>query len=421
MNQIILKLKDKLGQITNQYDVETQRNILKEELQFYILNFIYNHPTYSEWIMYGGSALRICHKLDRMSVDLDFEIKPVVSEDFLNKVQNELEQYFINNYNINSNFFVIKKLNNRGLRLNFNIGGLEFNHTSKQVHVKIDLNCFTAPKTVTERIPIIRDQFAFVIKTYNMSSLMASKIAAVLLRGKRGVGKAIYEEKGRDIYDLLWYMGQKIVPDLDYLVAKGINVKDLRALFNKLTLQMDKVSDDNLKQDLTPLFTNQIFINNWLKNWRESYSMILKEYEIHTASDLESIGVHQDFYNDNFSFVYWYKVEDGTSVRITYNISNFWIIFREGDLLLNIGDKVNEFIKFYEIKKRSAKLDKLKQYATLFYEKTENYLKKTNHVILGEAIETKVIKMKNDNLDQKKQIFLDKATLISCELEDLLE
>ena len=49
---------------------------------------------------------------------------------------------------------------------------------------------------------------------------MASKIAAIFLRGTRGVGEATYEEKGRDIYDLLWYMSKRIVPDLDYLKAK---------------------------------------------------------------------------------------------------------------------------------------------------------------------------------------------------------
>ena len=71
-NQILIKLKEKFDNITAKYgtlDDETQRNSLKEDLQFYVLNFIYRHPEYSNWTMYGGSALRICHGLDRMSVD----------------------------------------------------------------------------------------------------------------------------------------------------------------------------------------------------------------------------------------------------------------------------------------------------------------------------------------------------------------
>ena len=70
MSELILAtLKRKLDDLAGAggIDAETRRNTLKEELQFYVLNFIYHHPDYRKWIMYGGSALRICHGLDRMS------------------------------------------------------------------------------------------------------------------------------------------------------------------------------------------------------------------------------------------------------------------------------------------------------------------------------------------------------------------
>ena len=88
-NQILANLKEKFNGLATvgELDAETQRNVLKEELQYYILNFIYHHPEYSNWIMYGGSALRICHGLDRMSVDLDFEVDHTVSESFLNELK----------------------------------------------------------------------------------------------------------------------------------------------------------------------------------------------------------------------------------------------------------------------------------------------------------------------------------------------
>ena len=271
--QILATLKRRIDDLSasGEVDVEIKRNVLKEELQFYVLNFIYHHPEYSKWIMYGGSALRICHGLDRMSVDLDFEITQTITGKFLEALKNEIEKHFVNAYGIDLAFLSIKITTGRGLTLKFNIGDeLSIGHPSKQVHVKIDLNHFIASKTVHERRPINHGQLSFIIITYNMSALMASKIAAIFSRGTRGVGKATYEEKGRDIYDLLWYMTKKAVPDLDYLIAKGIDVKDPRALFDKLTLKMNKVSDANLTQDLTPLFVNQTYIENWLKDWRES-------------------------------------------------------------------------------------------------------------------------------------------------------
>src|SRR3989338_4006254 len=296
--QIIAVLKKELAGLAayGGIDAETRRNKLKEVLQYYVLNFIYHHQEYSKWIMYGGSALRIIHALDRMSVDLDFEISHVITEKFLEDLKKEIDNYFTNTYGAEADFLTTKITTGRGLTLKFKVGEeLSFGHPSKQVHVKIDLNHFVAPKTVTERRPINRDQLSFVILTYNMSALMASKIAAIFLRGIRGIGDAIYEEKGRDIYDLLWYMDKKVVPDFDYISAKDIDVKDPRALFDKLTIQINKVSDKKLEQDLEPLFVDKNYIRNWLKNWRESYLRLLDEYKIHTVTALREILVKEDF------------------------------------------------------------------------------------------------------------------------------
>ena len=419
--QITTILKRKLEDLTTYggLDAETRRNALKEELQYYVLNFICHHTEYKSWIMYGGSALRIIHGLDRMSVDLDFEISHAVTEEFLEELKKEIEKHFLNTYGAGTNFMNAKITTSRGLLLKFHVGEeLSFGHSSKQVHVKIDLNHFVASETVTERRPINRDQLSFVIITYNMSALMASKLAAIFLRGTRGVGEAVYQEKGRDIYDLLWYMGKKVVPDFDYLTAKGIDAKDPRTLFDKLTLQMNKVSDKNLEQDLEPLFVNKTFIKNWLKNWRESYLRLLDEYKINMVTTLEKIGVHQDFHTDNFSFVYWYKTEEGRTARIIYTISDYWIDFREGDLSTKINEKI---IQLVESEMKDQLSNKLKQYITLFNEKTEKYFRKTNRIMLGNNIATKFIRMTADNFNPKEQIVLNKSALLSCELDDLLK
>jgi len=425
-NQILLKLKRKLEDLSSygEADIETQRNALKEELQFYVLNYIYHHPKYSKWIMYGGSALRICHKLNRMSVDLDFEAAHPITENFLEEFKKEVELYFADNYGVEFDFLTVKITKDRGLLLKFHIGEeLGIKHPSKQVHVKIDLNNFVAPKTVTERIPINHDQFSFVILTYNMSSLMASKIAAIFLRGTRGVGKAVYEEKGRDIYDLLWYMEKKIIPDLDYLLAKNIDIKDLRALFDKLTFQMNKVSKKNLKNDLSPLFADQAYIKNWLENWLESYLRLLADYEINTVTKLREIKIQKDILADIYYFGYFYETENGSLVSIRYMLSEHWISFKNGDISTLIDNKVNDLIQFERGASNisSSQQKKLKKYATLFYQKTEAYFKKTNKVMLGNNIDTKTIRMTADNLNQREQIVLNKSALLSCELEDLFK
>lgn len=403
-------------------DAETRRNALKEELQYYVLNFVYHHPDYSNWIMYGGSSLRIIHGLDRMSVDLDFEVPRVVTEKFLKELKKEIENHFLTTYGAGTDFLTTKIITGRGLLLKFHVGEkLSFGHSSKQIHVKIDLNHFVAPKTVHERRPIHHDQLSFVVITYNMSALMASKLAAIFLRGTRGVGKAVYGEKGRDIYDLLWYMEKKVVPDFDYLIAKGIDGKNPRALFDKLTLQMNKVNDKNLKQDLEPLFMNKTFIGNWLKNWRENYFGLLDDYKIRTTKRLERISIRQDFHTDNFYFDFIYATEEKKLARVRYLISDYWI--EDIEISIEIDKKIEEKIEFIDSgsSSRSIPKDKIKRYATLFYRKNERYLKKTNHIMLGDAIITKLIRVTADNLNPKEQILLNKSALHSCELDDLLK
>lgn len=419
--QITAILKRKIEDLATYggLDAETRRNALKEELQYYVLNFIYHHPEYNNWIMYGGSALRIIYGLDRMSVDLDFEISHVVTEKFLKELKKEIEEYFLNTYGAGADFITVKITTGRGLLLKFYVDEeLSFGRSSKQVHVKIDLNHFVAPKTVTERWPINRDQFSFVIVTYNMASLMASKLAAIFLRGTRGVGKDIFGEKGRDIYDLLWYMGKKVVPDFDYLVAKEIDVNDPRMLFDKLTIQMNKVSDKNLEQDLGPLFTNKTFIDNWLKNWRESYFRLLDGYQISSIKKLREVVIHGDFYNSCFSFIYFYETEGGGLVEIKYILSDYWFVFREGDLTIEIDSSIK-----YDLREKAENVnrDKLLQYMTLFKNKNEKYFNKTNGIMLREVITTKMIRMTAENFNQKEQILLNKSALLSCGLDDLLK
>jgi hypothetical protein len=425
-NQLLAILKNKLESLSayGSIDPETTRNVLKEELQFYVLNFIYHHREYGNWIMYGGSALRIIHGLDRMSVDLDFEVAHPIDEKFLGGLKNEFEAYFSNTYGIDADFLTIGIINGRGLVLKFHIGkDLDLGYHSIQVHLKIDLNHFVAPKTATERRPINHGQLSFVILTYTMSTLMSSKIAAIFLRGERGVGKAVYNEKGRDIYDLLWYMGKKIVSDPDYLIAKGIDAKDQRAIFDKLTLKMNEVNDKNLRDDLTPLFLDRNYIENWLKNWQESYLRLFEAYKIKTVKSLEKISIFQDFMSDNFYFHYIYNTEDGSAVRITYAISDYWIEFRDGELFVEADKKLEDKIEFSSSGATShpASQERLKQYATLFNEKNKKYFKKVNNVILGDSIATKLIRMTADNLNRNEQILLNKAALLSCELDDLLK
>lgn len=428
-NQILTNLKSKLDGLSTYgfsiTDHETRLNALKEELQFYVLDFIYHHPEYSKWIMYGGSALRICYDLDRMSVDLDFEISCDVDNSFLDELKEEAEKHFSKVYGVDSEFLRISITNNRGIVLKFRVGSLIEGYNSEWVHVKIDLNQFTPTSgVVTERMPQNHGQMSFVIRTYNLSSLMASKVAAIFLRGTRGVGKETYEEKGRDIYDLLWYMGKKIVPDLDYLKAKNVvEAKDYRTLFNKLAVKMSNVSDENLKDDLTPLFLDSRYVTNWLAGWRDTFFRLRDAYKIRTVSKFEKVRVFEDFHTDVFSFIFEYSAKEDKEVRIICNLSEYWFLFKDIEVSFPINKAVSGHIEFSGngISSRPTSEEKQAEYASLFYEKIEAYLKKINYELVGDTLTTKLIRVSTDNLNQKEQIVLRKEDLTGGDLDDWLK
>lgn len=48
-----------------------KRNLVKEYLQVLILSFLYSHEDYRNLVFYGGSSLRHCYGLPRLSEDLE--------------------------------------------------------------------------------------------------------------------------------------------------------------------------------------------------------------------------------------------------------------------------------------------------------------------------------------------------------------
>ena len=122
--QIIASLKKELDELSRYGEVsaDVRQNKSKEVLQYYVLDFIYRHPEYSRWIMYGGSALRIIHSLDRMSVDLDFEVTNDIDKDFMEKLKVEIETHFTKTYGTTTDFLTLKTISTRSLLLKFNVG-----------------------------------------------------------------------------------------------------------------------------------------------------------------------------------------------------------------------------------------------------------------------------------------------------------
>jgi hypothetical protein len=114
-----------------------------------------------------------------------------------------------------------------------------------------------------------------VASHFSLETMMAGKMLACLernfLKGSTGA-----EIKGRDFYDLLWFMQQKIHPLEEKLARDGKTSYSLSSAFLALEEKVNAIKIIHLAEDLYPLFEKRVFIEAWLEGFQENFHEYLK-------------------------------------------------------------------------------------------------------------------------------------------------
>lgn len=253
LKQIYLKNKDK-----NPLFV---RNLLKESIQLYILDYIFNSKWGKSFVLKGGTCLRFCFGLPRLSEDLDFDIVGLDSFD-ISGFTLDISDYFVKNLQFPKLGTKIAG-NKRTIYLKFpimkDLGISGEAGESGVVHVRIDF-AFT-PKTLYKMEVSVKSiqNLSFIIRRYSLEDLFAGKICA-----KRF--------KGRDYYDLVWFLEKGVRPN--WLFIEKVTKMDRKEVLDKLNLKIETVSLKFLKEDLTPFFENPSFVGAFVDN----FSHLVKRY-----------------------------------------------------------------------------------------------------------------------------------------------
>jgi hypothetical protein len=243
-----------------------KRNLIKAYLQIVVLDFMYSHPTYSQLLFYGGSALAHCFNLQRLSEDLDFidETKKVD----VAKLAKDLETYFAKRTDLEVKTTVQKFR----IYLKFPIlHELGVSARSERDILFLKVEVYTEFDFCTHYSTDIRPVFKFnrsvLIKTLDISTLMATKVRAILFRKREKTdrdGRTTVNVKGRDYFDLLWYLQKGIVPNL--LCIEGVEtMKDLK---EKLLAVIARVDGRSIQLDLEALISNPGFVKKMSQNMR---------------------------------------------------------------------------------------------------------------------------------------------------------
>lgn len=413
-------------------------NALKEELQYVVLEFLYHDKTYSHLIMYGGTLLRIAYGLPRMSEDLDFQTDQKL--DF-NVLKERLIGHFKREYGVDVS---IRMKTQR--QTSTDLGIIDFRDILPSIgfrghglptvlKVRFDMNRFEgASAFATETIPIVKSGYAFSLRTYPISTLMASKIGAVLWRPERGIGMGMSPCKPRDIFDLMWYLEQKIIPNLDYLKARSsrpqenLELESLLDVFDLLRKKVGNLSDDFFAHDLSPFFYNPAEFDHWFGNWRQKCLILLDAYPFFQIKktngnpELKDIYFAKDFISENRTLHFFFLTEAPSpgTVKFTVVLGKNWFIHT--DLHIPPGQRRND-IEHYIPQDviRTQKLDDLDyEYIGLFYTKIHDYIKRHHFGLLQKELKTKIIRASAENLDVKTEIILNPRLLLKAKFEDLL-
>lgn len=203
---------EKLLELYNPKSKNEYSNAIQEIMQEISLMGLWRAKFFEHAAFYGGTSLRILYGLDRFSEDLDFSLlKPNPTFNllpFLKAIEEELE---ISGLKVNVEHKI--KHPEESIRSAFlKAGTLETfirigldeslkKHTQSNEVIKIKLEIdIDPPSGFDTEVRYLTKPVPFSVRTYAPDDLFAGKMHAVLCRPYK------VRVKGRDWYDLIWYV-----------------------------------------------------------------------------------------------------------------------------------------------------------------------------------------------------------------------
>jgi len=247
------------------------RSLLKEQLQYYLLNFVYNSRYGEKFLFKGGTCLRFCFDLPRLSEDLDFDVDDFDQFDF-DLFLSDIQTYFKNTLQY-TNFELKISGVNKIIYLKFpilNKLGLPVSlqkPSQNLLNIRIDLAPVAGEGFSREISLKSTYDFAFLIRRYSLADLYAGKLAAVLGREKWQSGERVARFNGRDYFDIWWLREQGAVWNSQYLQS----LTNISSEAEVISMLNDKIQEavkrkSELKQDLLPFFENPMFVEDVIDN-----------------------------------------------------------------------------------------------------------------------------------------------------------
>lgn len=236
-------------------DPDRAVNRLREYLQALVLRSLHEAEAFRPLAFVGGTALRFLHGLARFSEDLDFSLVSgagYAGREWMTRVKRDLA---FAGFEPQVTWKESRTVHAGWIRLPgiLHEAGLSA-MPGEKLAVKVEIDTRPPVGGRCERRVVTR-HVTFLLQHYDLPSLMAGKIHAAACRGY---------PKGRDWYDLAWYLSQRpaVKPNLVLLQnaldqTEGTGRHEARRWPLLLRRKLDASDIGALEKDVRPFLENR--------------------------------------------------------------------------------------------------------------------------------------------------------------------
>jgi len=231
-------------------------NILREYLQAFVMRSLHESEAYTCLSFVGGTALRFAFDLPRFSEDLDFSLENPAGYEPVRWMEKLKRDMILSGFDIAISWNDRKTVHTAWIKVAGLLKDVGLSALANE-NLAIKLEIDSCPPVGAESVrTVINRHLMFAVRHHSLPSLMAGKVHALMTRKY---------SKGRDWYDLLWYLSHRppTAPNLELLQSALDQTQGIGA-FRSVDwrgLLLDKVHGldfSTLLQDVEPFLERSL-------------------------------------------------------------------------------------------------------------------------------------------------------------------
>jgi len=264
-----MTLFDKMVADVRQAGHVADDNVLHEVMQQIALAGLSRGGFFEKAAFYGGTCLHLLHDMPRYSEDMDFSLlEPNPGFRFEDYFPSVVEEFKLAGKDVEI------KMKHKGqpsaiesafLKETSDVFDIGFT-TEKRLKVKIEVDIDPPPKFTSEMKTVVSPRACWV-RAYDLPGLFAGKVSAALFRKWKN------RVKGRDWYDVAWYLSRHVPIDLTHLVERvkesspEADVSTPEKLLAAFDAKIDSIDFEGAKLDVEPYLRDKSELDIWSRDF----------------------------------------------------------------------------------------------------------------------------------------------------------